>query len=155
MPDVPHTDDTQILVGSIPTQLWAVEITYLPPFPNEDAVARWFDQLTERGIPEDEQEFYWPTLSKIYRSRSGARERLALFESYGARGHLVTATPNWHPAETKDQKIARLEARVAELEQQPHTTGPTDIVHRIEAGEIAGNVLEARIAHLYENGGLR
>ena len=116
MTDIPQTDDVHILAGSIPEQLWAVEITYLPSFPDQGRVDLFLEWQRERGVPEEDQEFYWPTLSKVYRSRSGARDRLALFESYGAKGHLVRAVPQWDPVETKDQKITRLEACVAELE---------------------------------------
>ena len=74
------------------------------------------EELEMSGHPDPAgQEFFWPTVSRVYRSRSGARGRLSIFESYGARGRLVRTTPQWAPAETKDQKIARLEARLAEL----------------------------------------
>ncbi|MGO2819473.1 MAG: hypothetical protein ACTIA5_01640 [Brachybacterium tyrofermentans] len=118
MTAIPQTNDVHVLAGSIPEQLWAIEITYLPSFPYEGAVERFFAHQRERGIPDEDIEFFWPTLSRVYRSRSGARDRLALFESYGAEGHLVRATPVWEQVETKDQKIARLEARVEQLEAE-------------------------------------
>lgn len=131
MTDIPQTDDVHVLAGSIPTELWAVEITYLPAFPVQDRVDEFLDRQREKGIPEEDLEFFWPTLSRVYRSRSGARDRLSLFETYGARGHLVRATPSWEPVESKDAKIARLEARVAELEQE-RPAAPSRILQQVD-----------------------
>lgn len=89
----------------LPDDLWMVVIDSMPEEPDFGAV-----KLFEWQHPDTD--FYWPSKKRIYRSRSSAQDRLALFERYGATGHLVHASPDWERSETKDQKIARLEDEV-------------------------------------------
>lgn len=109
--------DVLVVTEDLPRELWSIVIDEYPAQPDPEAVKRFLDfQREEQGVPAEDRGFYWPTLRRVYRSRSSARNRLALFESYGARGHLVRARPTWERAESKDATIERLQARIVELE---------------------------------------
>lgn len=102
-------------VGQPAAELWMVEIDYMPEYPNPEQVDNFLAEQIERGVPVDRRGFYWPSNQHAYRSQSGARRRLDLFECYGARGHLVRCRTQWERVETKDQRIARLETTIREL----------------------------------------
>lgn len=113
-----HEEEDLIATWHLPLELWSIVIDYLPAQPDPEAVERFLAEQLERGVPAEDRGFYWPTLRRVYRSRSSARNRLSIFEAYGARGHIVRARPTWERVESKDATIERLRARVAELESR-------------------------------------
>lgn len=69
--------------------------------------------------------FFWPSTSKVYRSRSSATRLATLIESYGATAIVLEAEPSWESIEDANARrararraktIAALRARIETLE---------------------------------------
>lgn len=58
--------------------------------------------------------FFWPSTNRLYQSRSGARDRAALIEAYGATAVVIESEPIvWLTPEVR--RARRIEALEAEL----------------------------------------
>lgn len=102
-------------------RIYKVEITEYPDDrPNwepdgwtEYALERWPDgekvwvdgELVHHLV----KPFFWPSTDKLYQSRSSARERAALIESWGAKTVILESDLRWRSIE--DANRERAEAR--------------------------------------------
>lgn len=101
-------DDEYEIWNDHPKKLYRIHVVgYHEPRPG--ALEAFADRFPGR-------EFFHPSANRTYRSRSGALDRVALLDFNGVDAVVVEADPEWKVHETKEEKIARLEARVAELE---------------------------------------
>lgn len=71
-------------------------------------------------------EFWWPATGRLYKSRSAARERAHLIESFGARAIILESAVEWLPIREAnrrrwrarvDKRISRLEAEIARVKE--------------------------------------
>ncbi|AIX99793.1 hypothetical protein ART_0195 [Arthrobacter sp. PAMC 25486] len=71
-------------------------------------------------------DFWWPSTSRTYASRSAAQERAALIESYGATALVLETEAHWVPLDEaaasrkteRDQaRIQKLEAKIEQIKQ--------------------------------------
>lgn len=90
-----------------PTRLYRVNVTGFH-LPQEGALDDF-----EGRFPG--MKFFYPSTKRTYRSLSGARDRVSLLDYNGVDAEVVVADVEWRPHETKDEKIARLEAEVKAL----------------------------------------
>ncbi|SEE20916.1 hypothetical protein SAMN04489740_0886 [Arthrobacter alpinus] len=65
-------------------------------------------------------DFWWPSTSRTYASRSAAQERAALVESYGATAIVLETAAAWVPLEeaTANRKKVRDQARIQKLQSK-------------------------------------
>jgi hypothetical protein len=66
-------------------------------------------------------EFFWPNARKLYLSRSGARTRAKLLESFGATVDIRRTEPvqwEYSEAEVLEERVADLEEELALLREQ-------------------------------------
>lgn len=96
------------VVNDHPTKLYRIHVTGYHA-PREGALEAFAERFPDR-------EFFAPSATRIYRSLSAARDRAALLDFNGVAAVVVEADVDWRLQETKDAKIVRLEARIAELE---------------------------------------
>lgn len=109
-------------------KLYKVEITNYPaealiqtedgPIVDEAwAPANWLADDDERAAwveRHGDTRFFWPATWRLYRSRSGAKDRARLIESYGATVDVVESEPIvWLTPEIR--RARRIEALEAEL----------------------------------------
>lgn len=87
--------------------VWAVEVTAMPegaftddgrPTPGWEP-PNWAEERASLKranlMRPEETEFFWPSMDKIYMSRSTAKKRADLLERYGATAHVVRSKLNW------------------------------------------------------------
>lgn len=100
--DEHEPDDTVRL----PVDNWA------PPGWLEDADVRawWIDS-------HETEQFFWPKSTTLYFSKSSARKRARLIESYGATVNVIESeTVTWlTPERIREKRIAELELLLADL----------------------------------------
>ncbi|MGO2360649.1 MAG: hypothetical protein ACTH6N_05910 [Brachybacterium tyrofermentans] len=102
-------DDIEYIHNDHPTRLYRVNVTgYHAPHPGA------IEAFEQRFPGED---FFTPSVSRTYRSLSGARDRVSLLDYNGVAAEVVMADIEWRLHETKDEKIARLEAEIAEMKR--------------------------------------
>lgn len=103
--NIPHADER----NDHPDKLYRVHVrSYGPP----SAEAFEYFESNVSG-----EEFYYPVAHRTYRSLSAAQSRASLLRFNGADAVVIAASPEWRLHETKDEKIARLEAEVAEMKR--------------------------------------
>lgn len=91
----------------LPEKLYALEVTLAGPVP--DATLSAFEDQ------HPGESFYYPSTRRVYRSVSAARARADLLRDCGCEVTVYECTPDWAVCETKQERIARLEAENAEL----------------------------------------
>lgn len=69
--------------------------------------------------------FFWPSVSKVYRSRSSARAKLDIIECWGGAGRIIIGSATWNTEEDlkrakavmrKQDRINKLKAKIAAIE---------------------------------------
>ncbi|MCT1367207.1 hypothetical protein [Kocuria sp. HSID16901] len=96
------------LVSDLPDRLYKVEVIGGGPVP-ERTLANFAARYPEQ------KEFFYPSARRVYRSVSAARARADLLRDCGCDVTVYECTPDWAVCETKQERIARLEAENAEL----------------------------------------
>lgn len=115
-------------------KLYKVEITDYPaealiqtedgPIVDEAwAPANWLADDDERAAWVDRHgstRFFWPATGRLYRSRSGAKDRARLIESYGATVEVIESEPIvWlTPEVRRARRIHALETELLDLHAQ-------------------------------------
>lgn len=89
-----------------------------------DAVLR-ADWSPDGWDEDDRGSFWWPSTSRLYKSRSAASERASLIESYGALAVLIESDLSWStvPAANARRKRARNAARIERLREEIRRLG--------------------------------
>lgn len=86
----------------------------------------WENDPRSRDKDGNTGDFWWPSTSRTYASRSAAMERAALIESYGATAVILETAAAWIPIEEaaarrKDERggarIAKLQAQIEKIKQ--------------------------------------
>lgn len=106
----PYVSEFEI-VHELPKKLYAVRILRYGPVPDsalEDFAERFPDAHAEGR-------FFYPSVDRVYRSKSGAEKRADLLAFNGVECEVVETSTDWHLHETQKQKLARLERENAEL----------------------------------------
>lgn len=72
--------------------------------------------------------FFWPSVSKVYRSRSSARAKLEIIERWGGTGRIIVGTAKFLPEEDlkrakaferQQARINKLKAQIAAIQADP------------------------------------
>jgi len=99
---------------------------YGDPMPQiRDTPEGWDEYCLEKwGEP---REFFMPSTSRVYRSRSSAQDRVDLVNRWGGNATLVEADVEWVPSDEArrrrrlaalDRKRAEMAARLEEIDKQ-------------------------------------
>ncbi|WP_427017816.1 hypothetical protein ACQCSX_04175 [Pseudarthrobacter sp. P1] len=82
--------------------------------------AGWESMENARDRDGNPREFWWPSTSRTYASRSAAVERAALIESYGATAVVLETETAWIPLAEANalRKRRRVNARIATLQAE-------------------------------------
>lgn len=104
-----NDDDIEYIHNDHPRRLYRVNVTGLHA-PRPGAI-----EAFEQRFPGED--FFAPSANRTYRSLSGARDRASLLDYNGVAAEVIVADVEWKAHETKDQKIARLEAEIAEMKR--------------------------------------
>ena len=117
-------------------RLYRLEVTYpeaamiaAPHAPGDEIVYEFDPEWKPAGwSPTDKwverfktTEFFWPNARKLYLSRSGARARAKLLESFGATVEIRRTEPvqwEYSEAEVLEERVADLEEELALLREQ-------------------------------------
>lgn len=123
-----------------PTHIYRVEITAYPAeacalikdygdgaageVPITPPVDGMVGLLTDDWEPDDwdsaDGGFYWPSTNRVYRSRSAAKARARLIESYGATTRILVSPVVWEDLDeyTRQQRLMRARVRADKLRRQ-------------------------------------